>query len=246
MESHVTTGKSLVEPVGSTHEAEQLASYRSPSGLAIFSFLLGLASPLVFTAPLLITIPALAIALSLLALAKIAASDGRLFGRKAALVGLALAIGSACAVPAKKQVTNWLLSRQARPTALEWFDHLRHGQPDTAFQLTTTSQRPARNPSLPPTFGSSNESPIDQFRASPVVAQLIDWGERAKVQFDKTIGSEQLAHGRQLVAFQFTVEGPVGLKSLPVVLTMEKQGDAGTNARWRVENFQEADDSQKK
>jgi hypothetical protein len=183
----------------------------------------------------------LGIAISLLALAKIAASDGRLFGRKAALVGLALAIASTCAVPMKRQVTTRLLSRQARPTALVWFDHICHGQSDTAFHLTTTSQRPARNPSLPPTFGSSNESPIDQFRASPVVAQLIDWGERAKVQFDKTIASEQLPHDRQLVVFQFTVQGPAGVEPLPVVLTMEKRGGDGTDSRWRVENFQEAE-----
>ena len=246
MESHVTTGKPLVEPTRSTHEAEQLASYRSPSGLAIFSFLLGLASPLVFTAPLLIAIPGLGIAISLLALAKIAASDGRLFGRKAALVGLALAIASACAVPMKKQVTTWLLSRQARPTALMWFDHLRHGQPETAFYLTTAFQRPARNPPVPSPFGSSKESPIDQFKASPVVAKLIDWGDQAKVQFDKTVATEQLPHDRKLVILQFTVQGPTGSGSLPVALTMEKRGVAQTDAGWRVDHFQEAGNSNEK
>jgi hypothetical protein len=240
MESHLTTGKPLVEPARSTHEAEQLASYHSPSGLAIFSLLLGLASPLVFTAKLLMVIPGLGIAISLLALAKIAASDGQLFGRKAALVGLALAIASACAVTMEKQVVTWLVSRQARPIALVWFNHLRHGQVEAAFSLTTASQRPTKNPAMPSPFGSSNESPIDQFTTSLVVTKLVDWGEQAKVHFDKTVVVQQLPQDRKRVVLQFAVQGPAGLGSLLVALTMEKRGVDQTDTGWRVDQFQES------
>jgi len=246
MESHIATGKPLVEPARSTHEAEQLASYRSPSGLAIFSLLLGLASPLVFTAKLLMVIPGLGIAISLLALAKIAASDGRLFGRKAALAGLALAIASACAVTVEKQAATWLVSRQARPVALGWFDHLRHGQVEAAFSLTTASQRPAKTPAIPSPFGSSNESPIDRFKTSPVVTKLVDWGEQAKVHFDKTIVAQQLPQDGKRVVLQFAVHRPDGSGSLPVVLTMEKRGVNPTDSGWRVNHFEESENLNKK
>ncbi len=126
-------------------KSDEDAAYRTVSILALVSLALGLVSPLAFFAPLLMVLPITGAILGLLAVRRIATSDGALIGRTAALAGLVLSVASITAASTRTQLTQYLLSRQARATAVEWFTLLQHGNVEQAFQLMTSSrQRPAQ------------------------------------------------------------------------------------------------------
>src|SRR5688572_8269686 len=82
-------------PAIHAEDLDQVANYRSMSGLAIVSLLLGLLAPVCFAAPVFLAIPLFGTALSLFALRRIAASEGALAGKWAATAGLALCVVSA-------------------------------------------------------------------------------------------------------------------------------------------------------
>src|SRR5438874_2243110 len=88
------TPSSVLSPAFRADDPEETSSYRSLSVLAIISLVVGIAAPLAFIGPLLLAIPLFGIALSLVALRQIAASEGALAGRWAAITGLSLCVVS--------------------------------------------------------------------------------------------------------------------------------------------------------
>jgi hypothetical protein len=114
----------------------EIARYHAVSKLAVAGLLFGLAAFLAVIEPVLYFVPLTGIALSAAALGAIARSEQSLLGRKAALVGLALSLAVAAAAPAHWITYRHLVRREAREFALAWFDLLRGGEPQKAFQLT--------------------------------------------------------------------------------------------------------------
>jgi hypothetical protein len=71
-------------------DEQPLAEYRSLAPLAIVSVVLGIASALILTSPLLAPIPVAAIVAAIAALRSISRSNGQLAGSTAAVAGLCL------------------------------------------------------------------------------------------------------------------------------------------------------------
>ena len=223
-----------------TTETEALGSYSEPSVLAIVALLFGLLSPLGLVAKLLMAISLVGAALAILALRKIAASGGRLVGRGAALVGLALSVACACASPTRDWCTARWFSLQAQPVAERWIELLKQGETARAFALTTAAQRSSvrtAGPGMPePEF-----TPLEQFQQSPVVQALAGMPD-SDVRLVERVGYTPQGHHRHLVAHRYEVlpREAADRAPLDVHLQLERRGKSGSEIPpvWRVDHFE--------
>jgi hypothetical protein len=188
---------------------DEESNYRTPSVLAIVSLILGLAAPLALFAPLVLLIPIAGALLALMAIRQINASDGALFGRAAASIGLALSIAAIVAVFTRSALTEQLLSRQARATASQWFDFLQAGDLQKAFDLTVASRQAP--PKAPP--GSEQKetepqvSPLEMFGADPVVHFLVDHAQGKPVSYvrDEVVDPAAISNARVQQLYEVAV-----------------------------------------
>src|SRR5882757_9384463 len=186
---------------------EDESSIGNISALAVTSLLLGIFSPLSFMAPLLWAIPLFGAAVAIVAMRRIASSEGVLIGRKAAVIGLALSVASLCAAASRSVVSQQMLTAEARTTALQWFSMLEAGDVSGAFHVTVDSTRgPAPPP--PPGTPAPEEPPRDplaDFRAHPLVEYLMSVGKGAQTQFDQDLDFAADSSGEVRVKEQFLV-----------------------------------------
>lgn len=119
----------------------RFAAYRSVSGWAVAGLMIGLLSPLALADPLLWAVPVVGGMVCVRAFVQLKQKATDMIGRKAALVGLWLAVFSLTAA-----YSDWLYFRgrirgEARQTALFWFELLAKDRPELAFQLTLLPQQ---------------------------------------------------------------------------------------------------------
>jgi hypothetical protein len=228
-------------------DLDEIASYRSLSGLAIVGVICGLAAPLCFLFPLLTAIPLFGTAISLLALRRIDASEGALVGRWAAVAGLALCIASAVATVSYAQVTRFLHVRQAESFARHWIGLLSSGQLDQAFKLTSAGNRPLAPPS--PGEPTPPKSPFEEFTQNPLIQQLSSIDRDSDVRLVETMLYQQQPGHQCIVRQRFaiasaandTAEHPPSSEPLEAVLTLQRSRLAGeTQLRWLVVAYEDA------
>ena len=171
METQLDSGRTL------TSGEDDAGGYRAISPLSLVALGLGLFSPLAWTAPFLLLIPAAAIAAALIGLAKIQRSEGRLGGSTACRAAIVLALLSIASAVVRTPIHQQLVRRQVDAVAHRWADLLADKDYEAAWNFMTSgalsSLAPPRNPGEPPL-------PDDQFRAivlekigeDPVVAAL--------------------------------------------------------------------------
>jgi len=109
----------------SSGDDEQLLAYQSISKLAMASLLVGAASALALTWFVWWVLPPLAIVLGYAALRAISASEGALIGRRAATLGIALAILFAGMTAARYGSRAYVLRQRAKAAADTWFELFR-------------------------------------------------------------------------------------------------------------------------
>jgi hypothetical protein len=183
-------------------EAETVGSYRSPSALAVASLLVGLCSPVYVLGSLLVVVPLVGIALALLALRRIADSDGALFGRSLAVVGLVLSITSAAAVVSYSMVTRQLRSAQAVDVGKEWISLVLAGDTVSAYQLATGSPPP--DPDQPQDFGPEG-NPYHRFVEHVTVQKLLSLRGKGEIRDEGTVRYGALGDGVFIVHLRYTV-----------------------------------------
>jgi hypothetical protein len=120
---------------------EQIAAYRPVSAWAIVSLLIGLVSPLALVDPSLWAAPVIAGVVCLLAFRQIKKNAPDMIGRKAALVGLWLAVLSLTAACSDWLYFRGCVRREAQQAAMFWFELLAKDRPELAFQLTLVPGR---------------------------------------------------------------------------------------------------------
>ncbi len=221
----MVTGTSSRAPSPAFHadDPEQSIEYRTLSVPAILGLVLGLASPLCFGAPLLMLIPISGIAISVLALRRIAASDGALAGRWAAVAGLILCTSLAVAPMSREFVLRLLRAQQAQGFAARWLNLVVSGHTEEAFRLTNDSMRGPAPPD--PGQKSPPANPHDAFLALPLVKAMSAFGADAGVRFVGTEGYEPQSFPRVFVRQRFEIT-PAATKSdahpVDVTLTMQR------------------------
>jgi hypothetical protein len=115
---------------------QDVAEYRSLSGMAVGSLVLGLLSPVALVDPLAWCIPFAGVLISLYAIFHIRRNAESLTGRKAALWGLCLSLCFAAAAPADRMYYRYRIREEAKPFAAIWFQLLAENRPEMAYQLT--------------------------------------------------------------------------------------------------------------
>jgi hypothetical protein len=121
----------LIEPTD-----QEVATYRSLSGWAVVGAILGAISPLALVDPLLWGIPIVAFIVNCRALWIIKLNAPAMTGRKAALIGLWLAVLCAAAAPTDYFYYQWRIRNEAKQAARFWFESLANNQPEIAYELS--------------------------------------------------------------------------------------------------------------
>jgi hypothetical protein len=215
------------------------STYHSPSVLAIVSLCLGILAPVALFAPLLLALAIAGILIGLLALRQISTSDGALIGRTAALWGLALSVIAIAAVFTRTAVTEQLLTRQAQAAAEEWFALLQSGESERAFELTSASrQGPPKAPPGAPEPETPPVSPLDTFRADPVVHFLLEHADGKPVKFVRTeiVDAAGISNARIQQLYEVDVPAEVGSRQSTTieVILQRVRGYGATPAQWLV------------
>jgi hypothetical protein len=210
------------------------------SALAVVSLFLGLASPLSLVAPLLWAIPLVGAVLAIMTIRRIAMSDGALVGRLAAVIGLALCVGSLAAAASRLVVTEQVLSRQAREFATEWLGILQSGDTQTAFGYTAFGMRGPAPPPPPGAPAEPEHDPLAEFREHPLVRYMTSVGKDAEVKFDHQVGNGAETAGDARLMEEFSVTPGKGSSASAVSIHVALQRSQPTSlspAKWLISDY---------
>lgn len=217
------TPSRVSSPAFHTDDLEETTEYRSLSVLALLGLLFGLASPLCFGAPLLLAVPIVGVAISILALQRIAASNGALAGRWAAITGLFLCVAIGIAPFARQYVIRSYREQQAKDFAVDWLKLLVEGKSEEAFRLTIDSTRGPAPPA--PGEKASPANPYDTFLGLPLVKAMQAAGPDAEIRFDDTVKYDPQSFHQVFVRQKFEVvphAGKSDAKPIDVVLVTQR------------------------
>lgn len=188
-------------------DVEGLTDYRTLSVSAIVSLVIGLLSLLAFTAPLARVIPVIGIVAALVALRRIAVSNGNLAGSGAAKAGLALSIASLLAVLSYNQVMKQLQVRRAEEFGRQWLQAVQAGDTRRAFRLTMKGAEPdlpADQPGAPP------KNPYDEFLENPLIRRLVESGASGRIDLQGTYAYEHPSQGQFWIGQRFLATSSKG------------------------------------
>ena len=239
-----TSPTTTAEPAFHSDDPPEVSEYRTMSALAIVALVFGLASPLCFWAPLLIGVPLFGAALAIVALRRIAASDGALAGRTLALTALALCLVSATASISHDRVTRYLRSNQAEEMARHWLGLLLAGKTQEAFQLTVDGTRPQAppGPGMPP----PTETPLETFTKHPLVKAISAAGAASDVRFGGMLSYSPMSAGQMVIQQQYSITpaGEPGSQTgspIQVILNVQRSRLPGEKGlRWLIMSFRDA------
>jgi hypothetical protein len=193
-------------------EDAAVAQYRPVSAVAVCGLILGIVSPAVFFHPVMWLVPAVGVLVSAAGLLRIAASNGELIGRRAAMIGLWLSVAWLVAGPTDWASYRWALRREARQFAQYWFDFLAQNRPREAHQLTLSPKRRAPlDDHLAQRYseGSQWAEQLSGFLKDQLVSVMLAQGANARVEY---IGSPGLGHEERydLVTLRYAIHYPDG------------------------------------
>ena len=232
------TSQTASTPAFHDDDSEQTSNYRSLSVLAIISLVFGIASPLVLWGPLLMAIPLLGIAISLLALRNIATSGGALAGRWAAITGLALCIASVVTPHSRDFVQRWLRAGDSEKAGRHWLTLLAEGNTEEAMRLTIDGNRgqaPAEPGAPPP-----KETPYQRFQNEPVVKAVTAMGAGAEITFEETLDYVPVSYRNVTLRQRFRVKS--ASSEARVILAIQRAQLRGENmSRWLIARYELAD-----
>jgi len=228
---------------------DQVAEYRPISGWAVAGLLIGVLSPLALADPLLWAVPIIAGAVCVRAFGQIQQKAPVMIGRKAAMVGLWLAVFWLTAAYSDWAYLRWRIRDEARQAALFWFDLLAKNRPELAFQLTLVpQQRHALDERIWDFYVDLEDQKIKWFtnlkdyvapgksEDSPnLVRTLMALGNSAEVRYLCTIDQfyvESKYIVDQVFAVTFVESGEK--KTFFVLVRMARDQVGGNHAVWRI------------
>ncbi|MCA9241964.1 MAG: DUF4190 domain-containing protein [Planctomycetales bacterium] len=215
-------------PAYQGHDASELDdAYQSLSPLAVASLLLSLAAPAVFVWPLLLIVPCAAAVLALIAMGKIARSDGVLTGRGLALAAIAISVFCVAGWLAGEQTYARLMNGRAAPVAEAWLERMKEQDARAAFLMTLD----------PPTRAAaiahlrSDEQAQGRQEGSPGGVQEGDFD--AKIEdFRQAYTARKLLSDQPIESFRLVSRGDVlsaSAYSVVVFQTWEVRFQGGAN-----------------
>lgn len=169
---------------------EEISDYRSIAVSAIMGFAAGLLAFVSLAHPSLWLVPLLALACSAFALVRIHLRPDLLFGRRLALLGLALGLFFLVAAPLRYYGERYLLERQAEEYFRAWIALVKEKHLEQAHQATLHPRyRQPDGTDLVEFYGSSPDDQVDQeeYFNFGVAKDLAGMGPDVTVRFDATL-----------------------------------------------------------
>ncbi|HUT13431.1 MAG TPA: hypothetical protein VMY42_23285 [Thermoguttaceae bacterium] len=221
----------------------EIARYRTLSAPAVVGFILGLISPLAAVDPLLCAVPMVGAVFSGLALWRIKRNASVLVGGRLALVGLTLSVFFGTAAMADRLAFRALLHREARACAARWCDFLLQDQPRDAHQLTLLPKRRlAPGETLDDFYreGSNWRNDLDEYVAKAIVAELLELGRQARVDY-AGIRYENSTADYDFLLLHYTLRRDgAGAETTHFEVAVRREKSAAGPSDWRISNVDKA------
>lgn len=204
------------DAIGGDVDPTTAPEYQSLSPLAALALILGLLSPAALAAPLLLVIPAAAIGVGVLALAKIRASDGALTGVGVARWGIAVAVACALAPLVRDPLRNALMERQTTEVARQWLTMLAEGRVEDCRALLSGqaigslaphADKPGAEPPAPEVVETIV---LDKLRSDALSRRLAEFQTPLTVDTDPTNDATPVFDGARTMATGVFVVRPAG------------------------------------
>ena len=189
--------------------------------------------------PVLWLLPVLGVLLSAVGLYRVAASQGEMIGRRAAVIGLWLSVVWLAAGPTDWASYRWALRREARQFAQYWFQFLAENRPREAHQLTQLPKRRAPlDDHLAQRYqeGTRWAEQLQNFVTDRLVSTLLQHGTSAQVEY---VDSPLVQHQERydLVTLRYAVrypDGPQQQTAYAVLYLHRVYLDDGRRANWQI------------
>jgi hypothetical protein len=168
-------------------DEQPLAEYRSLAPLAVVSVVLGVASALIITTPLLAPIPVAAMVAAIAALRTISRSGGQLAGITVAIVGLCLGTFFLGLGLTSHLARQRVLEQRAHEMTDAFLGLLQDGKAREAHQFRQpASNRHSAPEAIAEHYATNQEAAkeLQSFVSSPVVKDLTVLGHDANVRFE--------------------------------------------------------------
>jgi len=228
-----------VSPKTLLSDEQPLAGYRSVAPLAVVAAILGLASALVLTTPLLAPLPVATIVAAVAALRAIHRSGGQLAGWWPAVTGLCLAtffLGWGLSSHLARQT---VLEQRAREMADVFIRLLEQGKSREAHQFRQSSSLRISSPeAIAEHYEKNAEAAKDlqNFVTQEGVKDLIVRGESAKVQFDGVTSATRDGQTDTLMLkYSYEPAGKPAGQRQPLWIHVNRRFDEGTKTyQWDI------------
>jgi len=216
--------------------------YSQLAPLAVIAFLLGIASLLAFIGPLFYLLPIAAVGVALVALGKIARSEGTLSGARLAQLGISIATICLVASLVRGGVRDGMLKQQAGETSLRWLHLMASGDVDSARGLLSNEAAGSLIPRDPggaqPPVEELERMARERLQLDPLVKDFANVKEPLiKVQ---TVGEPVSDAGRTMAGVDLVMGDPATGSHRHVQVTLsrnkfyEAQGEPWRIDRWEA------------
>lgn len=229
---------SELKPVQETSTADGvvLPDYRAVSGLAIGGLLLGLASLLAFVHPAFWVVPLAAVATCSVALRQLT-REATLVGRRAALIGLAVALICGISSPIQFFIFRYQLRVEAIRTAREWFTALREDRPWAAHQWTLSPEGrwSLDDAGLVAKYAAEPDR-LKSYAENPTVHLLLSLGKQCRVRLYEHVGVVSGNGGDNVLdVYSVTVNQDGRRVSFFIRMSLSRSYNLATNHwEWRI------------
>jgi hypothetical protein len=193
-------------------DADACTEYRSVSVLAVVAAILGLLSLLALVDPAGWLIPVAAIVVSVIAICRIRSREAAMIGKKAAVLGLVIALLSGSAAVSRWFAARFFVERQARGIAAAWFGLLADNQPLKAHQLhVVPEERKPLDGDLPAVYQVTPKirEGLNGFLEDPLVHAVLALGKKAEIRFyecEGVWGSPGMENVQEIFSISFADE----------------------------------------
>jgi hypothetical protein len=225
-------------------DEQRLAEYRSLAPLAVVSVVLGVASALILTSPLLAPLPVAAMVAALAALRSIARSSGQLAGNGVAIVGLCLGaffLGLGLTTHLARQR---VLEQRAHEMTDAFLGLLQDGKAREAHQFRQPAANRLSSPEAIKDYYEKNTEAakeLQSFVTSPVVKELTVLGPDAKVQFEAVSSATRDGNTNMLVLrYSFQPAGGATQRKPIYVHVNRRFDESSKHYQWDISGVSDA------
>jgi hypothetical protein len=238
--SLVQWSQMLMEATDDPRNVDELGQYSSLSTLAVAGFLLGMLSVLAFITPSLVVIPLTAMAVALLAMAKIRSSAGSQTGVWLARAGFFLAILFAVGAVSRVALRDRLSTHFAEAAAQQWLRAVSTDKMEEALEMMTPSG--LMKLQLPPAARDAPPSPFDPMVAvdilqrDPLLRALEPAPDSSEITFQLAEGTFIASPRKTQVGCRFGASG-TRAENVEFQMVIERMDGPQGASVWMVDSW---------